>query len=189
MTYDPQKHHRRSVRLRNYDYSFPGAYYVTICVNHRKCLLGIVINDEVILNGAGKMVEYWWNEIARKFPLVDLDEHIVMPNHIHGIIKIVDRRHREKELFHQGKSRDQISEALIHLPARCEALSEIIKWFKTMTTNAYINGVKEQQWQHFNRHFWQMRYYEHVIKGLKEFLEIRRYMRLNPKRWSLNRKK
>jgi REP-associated tyrosine transposase len=86
MKYGSEKHHRRSLRLDGYDYSQPGAYFVTICTGNRECLFGEVIDDEVRLNLSGRMVERWWRELPRKFRGIDIDAHVVMPNHIHGII-------------------------------------------------------------------------------------------------------
>src|SRR5437879_3537657 len=86
MKYDPDAHHRRSLRLKGYDYSQAGAYFLTICVQDRECLFGEVANDELQLNDAGQMVERWWAELQNKFPPVEIDEYIIMPNHLHGII-------------------------------------------------------------------------------------------------------
>src|SRR5262245_5639181 len=183
MPYDPEKHHRRSIRLRGYDYSAPGKYFVTICVQHRECLYGEVINGEMKLNDAGRMVEIWWRKLANKFPLVDLDEHVTMPNHFHGIIVIVDRREREKDLFHAGKTKDQIAQAMTNIPEKSAPLPEILQWFKTMATNEYIRGVKESGWPRFDRKLWQRNYYEHTIFSLKALRNIRQYIRANPLMW------
>ena len=85
MKYDPQVHHRRSIRLKDYDYASAGAYSVTIVVQQRLCLLGDIVNDEMRLNDAGRMVEKWWVELNQKFADVETDEYVVMPNHFHGI--------------------------------------------------------------------------------------------------------
>ena len=187
MPYDPERHHRRSVRLRGYDYSSPGKYFVTICVQHRERLYGEVINGEMKLNDAGLMVEKWWLELANKFPLIDLDEHVIMPNHLHGIIVIVDRRGREKDLFYTGKTRGQIAHAMAGIPEKSAPLPEIVQWFKTMTTNEYIRGVKELGWPRFDRKLWQRNYYEHVIFSLKSLRNIRQYIRANPLMWPYDR--
>jgi hypothetical protein len=89
MSYDPDIHHRRSIRLREYDYSQPGAYYVTICVQDHQCLLGEVVQGQMNHNDAGRMVDRDWRSIPTQFPAVELDECIVMPNHFHGILRIV----------------------------------------------------------------------------------------------------
>jgi hypothetical protein len=88
MRYDPKLHHRRSIRLAGFDYSTSGAYFVTICTQHGACLLGHVRNGEMFANDAGRMVSRWWNELAKKYPRVVPDQHIVMPNHFHGVVII-----------------------------------------------------------------------------------------------------
>jgi REP element-mobilizing transposase RayT len=105
---------RRSPRLKDYDYSQDGGYFVTICTQNRVCLFGDVADGVMRLNDAGKMVVVYWEEATRKFPGLILDAAIVMPNHMHGII---------------------------FLPGSISLLT-VIQWFKTMTTNAYIRGVK-----------------------------------------------
>ncbi len=86
---DPGTVHRRSIRLKGYDYAQPGAYFVTICTQNRLCLFGDVREGTMHLNAAGSMVARWWAELARKFPMVRPDEYVVMPNHFHGIVIIV----------------------------------------------------------------------------------------------------
>ncbi|MFN4294850.1 MAG: transposase, partial [Thermoflexales bacterium] len=86
MTYDPQKHHRRSIRLKGYDYSQAGAYFITIVAQDRACLFGEVVDGEMRLNDAGRMVWDEWNALPDRFPGLELDAFVVMPNHVHGII-------------------------------------------------------------------------------------------------------
>jgi REP element-mobilizing transposase RayT len=88
MVYDPEKHKRRSVRLKGYDYSKPGFYYVTICTQDRIERFGHVENEEMILNDAGKMVDAEWNRVPERYEHVVLDEYKIMPNHMHGILQI-----------------------------------------------------------------------------------------------------
>ena len=90
MPYDPRIHHRRSIRLPGYDYTSPGAYFVTICTHRREPLLGEVVDGEVCLSVYGRIAEACWRFLPRHFPHVRLDAFVVMPNHIHGIIWIVD---------------------------------------------------------------------------------------------------
>jgi len=91
MTYSPAKHHRRSIRLAGYDYTQAGGYYVTVVTQGRECLFGEVVDGEMRLNDAGRMVERWWAELGNKYPHVIPDAHIVMPNHFHGIVIITDQ--------------------------------------------------------------------------------------------------
>ena len=98
MPYNPNKHHRRSIRLKGYDYSRAGAYFITICVQNCACLFGKIVgtplvgvhNDkpQLILNDAGRMVETQWLALPDRFPNIELHEFIIMPNHFHGILKI-----------------------------------------------------------------------------------------------------
>ena len=88
MTFDPDIHRRRSIRLEGHDYSRPGLYFVTICVQSRLCLLGSIVDNQSLLNSAGNMIDRWWNKLSLKFTNVQLDKYIVMPNHFHGIIEI-----------------------------------------------------------------------------------------------------
>jgi len=86
MTYDPSRHHRRSIRLKGYDYSQAGAYFVTICVKDRECFFGDIVNQAMVLNDAGAMIEKWYFQLQSKFPDIVCDAHQVMPNHFHAII-------------------------------------------------------------------------------------------------------
>lgn len=86
MTYNPEIHHRRSVRLKGYDYSAGGAYFVTICIQDRLLLFGDVVQGEMKMNDAGRMVLSVWNELPQYGPGIAVDEFVVMPNHVHGMI-------------------------------------------------------------------------------------------------------
>jgi putative transposase len=88
--YNPDIHHRRSVHLKEYDYSQGGVYFVTICTQHRECLLGEIVNGEMQLNRWGEIAAQTWKWLAEQYWYVALDEWVVMPNHLHGIIIIVD---------------------------------------------------------------------------------------------------
>ena len=185
---NPQRHHRRSIRLRGYDYSQAGAYFVTICTQDRACLFGDLVDGEMRLNDAGRMVEQWWCEINRKFPWVETDEHIIMPNHFHGIIVInaptpvgADLRVRPCEPNHSG-AHNAYSGAHTGAP-----LPAIIQWFKTMTTNEYIRGVKTSGWPPFAGKLWQRNYYEHIIRNDESLHRIREYIINNPLQWALDR--
>src|SRR3970040_115106 len=90
--FDPQKYHRRSIRLKEYDYSQAGVYFVTIVTWQREFLFGEIVNKEMKLNGYGEIVQNWWGEIPNHFANVETGAFIVMPNHIHGIILIFERR-------------------------------------------------------------------------------------------------
>ena len=90
--YDPQKHHRRSIRLKGYDYSQAGAYYVIVVAWHRECLFGEIVNKEMVLSGFGLVAKQQWEKLPKRFPNIELGAHMIMPNHMHGIIVIINGR-------------------------------------------------------------------------------------------------
>jgi putative transposase len=174
MTFDPSRHHRRSVRLHGYDYAQEGAYFVTVCIQGKACLFGEVVDGAMRLNEAGRMVEEWWNELKCKFPDREIDEYVVMPNHFHGIVIVgadlcvrPDVARQSKEGAHAGAP-----------------LPKIIQWFKTMTTNAYLHGIKGNGWPPFPGRLWQRNYYEHIIRDEASLDRIRQYVLDNPGRWA-----
>jgi REP element-mobilizing transposase RayT len=175
--FNPDLHHRHSIRLRGYDYSQEGAYFITICTQNRECLFGEIRDCEMILNDAGKMIEKWWAKIVKKFPSVETDEYVVMPNHFHGIVVIVgaDPRVRPDADVNTGEG--------AHMGA---PLQRIIQWFKTMSTNEYIQRIKQNGWQPLSGKLWQRNYYEHIIRNERELDEIREYIVNNPLQWALD---
>jgi REP element-mobilizing transposase RayT len=132
--------------------------------------------EEIHLNDAGRMVERWWAELPRKFPKVEVDEHVVMPNHFHGIIVIADSAPPVGADL--GVRPNRAAGAHIGAP-----LPQIMQWFKTMRTNAYIIGVKQRGWPRFSEKLWQRGYYEHVVRNDDEFNQIRQYILMNLAQW------
>ncbi len=167
-TYDPEKHCRQSIRLKNYDYSKPGYYYVTICSQNRECMFGEINNSHITLNTPGKTINKTWREIPKYFNGIGIDEYVIMPNHIHGIVKI-----------HDGNTIGQAQG-----PAPTMPLPDVIKRFKTLTTHKYIDGVRKKSWKPFKKRLWQRNYYEHIIRNDIELDEIRKYITENPLKWS-----
>jgi putative transposase len=175
---------RRSIRLKNYDYTQQGAYFVTICANDQKCIFGNIKNDKMVLNDAGEMVQRVWNEISRFYNGIDIDHFQIMPNHVHGIIMIVgagpracpDNKKSVTGQPHNYKGQPQgVAPTL--------SLSDIIHRFKTMTTKQYCDGVKNNNWPLFNARLWQRNYYEHIIRDEHELNHIREYIINNPATW------
>jgi len=164
---------RKRNRLHNYDYSQTGYYFVTICTQNRQCLFGKIVEDDMILNEAGKIIDYWWNEIKNKFPNSELDEHVIMPNHLHGIIAIVGP---PSNIRRRGKSIKQ-GEPLY------SPLQEMIQWFKTMATNQYIRKVILGALPPFEKRIWQRSFYDHIIRNEKSLDAIRVYIQSNPLNW------
>ncbi|MEY8714641.1 transposase [Francisella philomiragia] len=171
---------RKNLRLKYYDYSSNGAYFVTICVNNRECLFCNILDGQMCLNDAGLMIDEIYHDLENKFTNIQCGEYVIMPNHFHCVIHIcndiksnvgvnlcVDPNYKMGE--HAGTP-----------------LHKIIQRFKTMTTNAYINGVKTKNWQPFDKRLWQRNYYEHIIRNEKSYNEIIKYIQLNPLKWELD---
>lgn len=153
---------RFSFRLKDYDYSQNGAYFITICVQDKKYLFGEIVNHKMQLNKAGKMIDHQWHCLAKRYKQIELDEYIVMPNHLHGILIVGAAR---------GKN----------------TINEIIGAFKSISTGQYIKGVKNSNFRCFDRRLWQRNYYEHVIRNYKSLGLIREYIANNPLAWHLDR--
>ena len=177
-------HHRRSIRLKGYDYSQAGAYFVTICAKDRECLFGDVVDGEMRVNDGGRMIKKWWRESSRKFQNIELDEFVIMPNHLHGIIVIVGVAlcGRPGIDAQSPKTGNTPQTGQPHRVA--PTLGDIIDWFKTMTTNEYIRNVRQDNWPPFNGRLWQRNYYEHVIRNGEGLTSIRQYIVDNPAKWA-----
>jgi REP element-mobilizing transposase RayT len=176
-------HNRHSIRLKDYDYSQAGAYFVTICVQNRECLLGEVVDNEMTLNDAGQMVERWWGELPNKFPSIELDACVVMPNHFHGIIVLTDVG--GDLCVAPGGDVHESGQTRRSAPTR-PTLPQIVQWFKTMTASEYIRGVKQNSWPAFDKHFWQRNYYEHIVRDGPDLTNIRSYITNNPLQWAFD---
>ena len=145
---------RKHPRLSYYDYATPGGYFVTICVKKRRPLFGDVPfrvgrGPCAPPNAARMIAEYWIARISEKYPSWTVDNWVVMPNHVHLVLFFKDT---------------------------AAALTTAIGWFKTMSTNAYIRGVKDGVFPPFQKRLWQRSYYEHVIRNQNDLTEIRRYV-------------
>ena len=184
--YNPDKHHRKSIRLKGYDYSQAGVYFITICCQNRVHLFGNVINKQMILNDAGKMIEKWFNELQNKFPDVKCHEMVVMPNHIHFIIENIGSVGADLCVCPNDsnfpKTEKRVSEILGEHAG--SPLHRVLQWFKTMSTNEYIRGVKNNNWIPFDGKLWQRNYWEHIIRNDQSYQKISDYIINNPSKWN-----
>jgi len=184
MKQKPNLPRRRAMRLRGYDYSQPGAYFVSICVQHRKCLFGAIIAGHLRLNEIGQIVIECWSRVPQHFPSVELDEYVIMPNHMHGIIalNIVGARSpRPSDIV--GARSPRPSQTVRHRRGEVPSptLGQIVAYFKYQSTK-HIN-------QHHNMprtRIWQRNYYEHVIRDDIDLQRLRRYIQNNPMKWTLD---
>ncbi len=181
------KRNRRSIRLKGYDYSQSGAYFLTICSQNRECLFGDIINGEMIPNEAGRMVKMVWNEIPSCYPSINVDAFVVMPNHIHGIIFIVGAGPRACPDSGQSRADGQPQNGQPQGVAPTLSLPDVVHRFKTMTTKRYTDGVKQNGWPRFEGKLWRRNYYEHIIRDERELNRIREYIVNNPAQWDMDR--
>ncbi len=167
--YDPEKHHRRSVRLRNYDYSRSGAYFITVCTTGQELLFGEVNDGKVELNELGRIAAEEWLKSARIRIEIELDAWVLMPNHVHGIVIITDDLCRgDRPVAPSGP--------------RPRSLGAMMAGFKSAATKR-INTMRGTP----GVSIWQRNYYEHVIRYESTLDRIRQYIADNPARWPEDR--
>ena len=173
--YHPEKHHRRSIRVKWYDYSQAGCYFITVCTKNRECLFGEIIDGEMHLNDAGRVVQTMWGQLSERFPHAESGTFVVMPNHIHGIVSIGVGAIRESPLH--GKSSSNETARIIQ--RRNMLLPRIIGYFK-MNSAKRINGLRGSH----GVPVWQRSYYEHIVCDENDLRHIRQYIVGNPARWA-----
>jgi REP element-mobilizing transposase RayT len=166
---------RRSIRLKDYDYGKAGAYFVTICTQKGKSILGKVAEEEMVLNKYGRVVKQSWNELSSHFLNTEMDLFVVMPNHIHGIIAIYDE-------CRGGVPPPMGESAFGGSPLQKPKLCQVIGYFKYQTTKL-INEIRSTP----GFRVWQRNYYEHVIRNEDKLNKIRYYIQTNPLKWHLDR--
>ncbi|MBQ4222348.1 MAG: transposase [Prevotella sp.] len=149
---------RKKMRMEGYDYSSCAHYFVTIVVQDRICLFGEVVDEEMVLNEAGKAIDSALSGLQTRHHGCQVPIHVVMPNHIHFIFT-------------------NLSEI---------SLSEVVRKFKSYTTHLYIDGVNNKGWQRFHSKLWQRNYYEHIIRNQRSYDFIANYINMNPLRWRMD---
>jgi putative transposase len=159
-------HHRHSLRLKYFDYSLPGAYFVTISTYQKADLLGVITGQIMTPNQFGKIIHSVWLNIPSHYPDVHLDSFVIMPNHVHGLLWIGERA------------------GFKPAPTKKYSLSEIVRSFKAFSTRE-INKIRETS----GSPVWQRNYYEHIVRGDKELNTIREYIEANVLNWPLDNEK
>ena len=217
------KYRNDSIRLKNYNYSLEGSYFITICTKNRECLFGNMDNGKMVLNDAGSMLRKWYFEMENKYPDIRCREYVTMPNHFHCIIAIIrnfDTNSRTPDANDcNRKIYNVIPDAHVGAPLRGRpspekrgdlgfrgnpiaekrdqsygpnnkkynvTIPQMVDWFKTMTTNEYIRGVKNYNWPRYNRKLWQQNYWEHIICNNNDLNRIRKYIKNNSAKWDID---
>jgi REP element-mobilizing transposase RayT len=198
MNYDPQKHHRQSIRLRGYDYSWPGAYFITICSDNKQFLFGDIAEGQMHRNRYGEIVQEEWFRSATIRKEIELDAWMVMPNHVHGIVIITPVGAHghvpELSIAPRGAAAHDVGahgyappRAHGHVPLqipprRPRSLATFVGGFKG-TVKTRINEMRRTP----RAPVWQENYYEHIIRNEDELNKIREYILTNPLRWAHDR--
>jgi putative transposase len=184
---------RKFLRLKGYDYSQEGGYFITIVTQLREPFFGKIDKGEMIFSDAGKMVISEWLALPVRFPDIDMDVFQLMPTHLHGVILIHNPATSDPPLMPTvGASLEPaqiVGAGLVpapHLRATTRVaptLGEIIGAFKSITTHEYIQGVKGKAWHPFEKRLWQHNYYEHIIRNEADYERIAAYILDNPANW------
>jgi REP-associated tyrosine transposase len=190
MKYDPNKHHRRSIRLKGYDYTSPGAYFVTICTQGRECVL-----DDPVVKG---IITDVWRALPQWFPTIALDEFMVMPNHVHLVTWLqanvvgATLAVAQPAIAQQGQAQGlhlQTRDWVIPSPEKINvkpSLGNVMDAFKSLVFTVYLDWIETHD-PNRRAKFWQRDYYEHIVRNERELNAIRQYIRDNPLKWELDR--
>lgn len=176
--YYPKIHNRKSQRLKGYDYSNEGLYFITICCQNMEHRFGEIIQIEgankvmMEFNGAGEMINVEWSNLKNRFQNIELHEFQTMPNHFHGIIEIVEMDGRPQG--HAPTNNNSLKN---------KTISDMLDAFKSITTLGYIRGVDVLGWDRFDKKIWQRNFHDHIIKDEKEYIRISNYIVNNPSSW------
>ena len=193
------KTQRRSIRLKDFDYSSPGAYFVTICTNLRgQNWLGIIDREGMKTNDIGLMVEQELMKLPERFEHLEIDTFVIMPDHVHVIFVVGDfvgvglvptlgrdgTSNRETQILGDfQENNDPAQRATTRVaPTGNSILGDTVGAFKSITTHRYIKGVRELGWQPFEKRFWERNYFEHIIRNDTELEQKRNYILENPVR-------
>ena len=184
MSYSPEIHHRHTIRMKDYDYAQVGIYFITICVKDRVCLFGFAENNQIHLNEAGEITKQCWLAIPQHFPNVLLHEFIIMPNHVHGIIEIVESN------LHSDPTDIILDNDCRNVDNDCCNGEDSVgaKKFSSLriarspsrTIGSIVRGFKIGVTKWFGYTVWQRNYYEHIIRSSDEYERIANYIIKNP---------
>lgn len=180
--YNPDKHHRRSIRLKNYDYTTAGAYFITICTHQRECLLGTIEDGKMRLSLFGECVQSHWLNLPKHHPHLQLDDFIVMPNHLHGILwlggMVCKGEAFAPRLTPLGVHTNANASPLPADGTQPGSIGAIVQNFKSVSTRR-VNQLRKTA----GVPIWHRNYYEHIIRDERALHNIRQYIQNNPLSW------
>lgn len=178
------KYRIESIRLKKWNYKSEGIYFITICTKYMDPVFGYVDDGKMVLSKIGNIVDKYWRDIPNHFPLVQLDEYIVMPNHIHGIIIIlpvemlnIDVSHGKMKTLFDFQSNIIINQFMSNISPKKGSISVIIRSYKSICTKTvnqkFTSGIN----------LWQPRFWDHIIRSEIDLNRIRKYIKNNPGKW------
>ncbi|HUW05769.1 MAG TPA: transposase [Williamwhitmania sp.] len=168
MAYNPEKHHRRSIRLKGYDYARAGLYFITLCCQNRACLFGNIENGVMVLNEYGHIACNEWMKTTEIRNNVELGEFVIMPNHIHGIVRLLGRGELD------SPNKQGVCDTPLRSPS--QTIGAIVRGYKSSVT-------KQLGLLGFNEKIWQRNYHEHIIRDEQSYMKISDYIINNPANW------
>jgi REP element-mobilizing transposase RayT len=186
MVFFHNRRHRKPNRLHGYNYSSPGHYFVTICTRKKAPYFGEVKNEVMVLNEAGMATKKCWRDLPNHYWNCVLDEFVIMPNHLHGIVVIDNNHHNNAGNCFVGNGHGLVGNGLKPFPTmpitmiKKYTLSEIVRGFKTFSSKK-INKIQTDRFQ------WQKSFYDHIIRDKTALQKIREYIRMNPMKWDSDR--
>jgi putative transposase len=183
MPYNKNIHHRRSIRLKGYDYSQAGLYFITICVQDRKCLFGEIENGEMVLNEFGMIAYQQWEKLPERFTNMESDVFQIMPNHMHGIIMLTDTVGATLAVAPDNNPVADETGAGAS-PAPTKTVGDIVGAYKSLVANDCLETFKQNHPGKIMGKLWQRNYYEHIIRDEQSYQRISDYIINNPKNWN-----
>jgi len=184
--YNPFIHHRRSIRLKGYDYSRAGLYFITICLHNRQCLFGEILNDIIQLNEFGWVAHHQWEKISERFPNVEPDVFQIMPNHMHGIIALNETVGSTLAVDPDGDNNGMPMNDRTRVNG-VPTVGDIVGAYKSLVSNECLEIFKSKHTNKIMGKLWQRNYYEHIIRDEQSFQNIRQYIIDNPVQWSTDK--
>jgi len=186
--YNPNIHHRRSIRLKGYDYAQAGLYFITICCDDRKYRFGKIENGEMVLNELGNIAYNEWAKLAERFPNFELDVFQIMPNHIHGIIALVGATLAVAQIDGIAQIDNDISDNKIGQLQKGQpqgiapTVGDIVGAYKSLVANGCLDIYKSKN--EMMGKLWQRNYHEHIIRNEQSYQTISNYIINNPAKWA-----
>ncbi len=186
--YNPEIHQRRSIRLKGYDYSCTNLYFITVCTKNRESLFGYVEHTKMISSDAGIITEQCWQEIPTHYPNTKLHEHIIMPNHMHGIIQITNENvgvqdfepFQHETLQNDLSQNNHLQKINQYQKVIPKSIGSIVRGFKIGVTKWFRQNTEIHN-------VWQKGFYEHIIRDEQSYFKISKYINNNPLTWQEDR--